>query len=192
MNPRPATALLPTREQNFASARRVAVNPCLVRGLHRGRAGPALARAFRALRHGRPRPRGCEGYGFTDGQVVVGEYDLVDQFGTELRLRSWFDWRRDTGEPAPVQPPTGSTNPTLLALKSPAAVFYFLDILKRFDSLDAEVIGRVGAEAAMAGKTGLNYASPDKTYTVPSYGPEPLSGLEVMCVMYAAFQRVAP
>lgn len=130
----------------------------------------------------------------TSSQQLVpgGEYDLVDQFGTELRLRSWFDWRRDTGEPAPVQPPAGSTNPTLLALKSPAAVFYFLDTLKRFDSMDPEVIGRIGSESAMAGQTGLNYASPDKTYTVPSYGPELLSGLEVMCLMFAAFQRVAP
>lgn len=120
------------------------------------------------------------------------EYDLVDRFGAELRLKSWFGWQRDTGEPAPVQPPEGSNNPTLLALKSPAAVFYFLDILKRFDAMDPELIGRVGAESALAGQTGLNYASPDKTYTVPSYGPELLSGLEVMCLMFAAFQRVAP
>jgi len=27
---------------------------------------------------------------------------------------------------------------------------------------------------------------------VPTYGPEMLTGLEVMCLMFAAFQRVAP
>jgi tetratricopeptide (TPR) repeat protein len=120
------------------------------------------------------------------------EYGLVDQFGADLRLRSWFDWRRDTGEPAPARPPEGSTNPALLALKSPAAVFYFLDILKRFDGMEPEAIARVAAESAQVGASGLNYASGDKTYEVPGYGPELLSGLEVMCLMYAAFQRVAP
>jgi len=86
----------------------------------------------------------------------------------------------------------GSSNPDLLARKSPAAVFYFLEILKRLDGIDAEKIQRVGAEAALTGKNGLDYASPEKNYRVPSFGEELLSGLEVMCIMFAAFQRFAP
>lgn len=120
------------------------------------------------------------------------EYDLVDQFGQELRLRSWFDWRHDTSNPAPAQSPSGSSNPALLAKKSPAAVFYFLDILKQFDRMDPAAIRRVAVESALAGQTGLNYMSEAKSYKIPSYCPELLSGLEVMCLMYAAFQRIGP
>lgn len=95
-------------------------------------------------------------------------------------------------EPAPAPERAGTTNPELLAMKSPAAVFYFLDILQRFDAMEPEAIKRVAGEAAVTGRDGLNYASPDKSYHLPAYGPEALSGLEVMCLMFAAFQRVAP
>lgn len=98
----------------------------------------------------------------------------------------------DTAEVAPARGQEGTTNPELLAAKSPAALFYFLEILKRLDTIPVERIKHVGAETAMVGQNGLNYASPDKTYSVPTYGPEKLSGLEVMCIMFAAFQRVAP
>jgi hypothetical protein len=121
-----------------------------------------------------------------------GEYDLVDRFGNELHLEGWFAWIKDTGEPAATQGPEGSTNPELLAIKSPAAVFYFLEILKRFDSMGPEAIKQVASDAALAGREGLDYGSPEKKYQVPAYGPESLSGLEVMCLMFAAFQRVAP
>jgi hypothetical protein len=121
-----------------------------------------------------------------------GEYDLVDRFADELHLKGWFAWIKDTGEPAPVQGPEGSTNPELLAIKSPAAVFYFLEILKRFDVMDPEAIMHVASEAATAGREGLNYGSPDKNYQVPADGPDKLSGLDVRCRRGAAFQRVAP
>jgi len=104
-----------------------------------------------------------------------GEYDLVDRFGDELHLEGWFAWIKDTGEPAPAQGPEGSTNPELLAIKSPAAVFYFLEILKRFDAMDPDAIKHVASEAAVAGREGLNYGSPEKKYQVPAYGPEVLS-----------------
>jgi len=76
-------------------------------------------------------------------------------------------------------------------MKSPAAVFYFLEIWKRLDDMDAKAVERIGAEAALAGQDGLDYASPDKKYRVPAYSEELLSGLEVMCIMFAAFQRFA-
>lgn len=120
------------------------------------------------------------------------EYDVVDQFAAELRLREWFRWQADTGEAATAPAREGSSNPELLARKSPAAVFYFLEILKRLDRMDVETLQRVAADAALAGKAGLDYGSPDKSYRVPAYGEEMLSGLEVMCVMFAAFKRVAP
>ena len=120
------------------------------------------------------------------------EYDLVDMFAAELRLQGWFAWIKDPGEPASDQGPDGATDPELLAIKSPAAVFYFLDILKRFDAMEPEVIMQIASATAVTGRAGLNYGSPDKSYRLPTYGPEALSGLEVMCIMFAAFQRVAP
>jgi len=120
------------------------------------------------------------------------EYAVVDMFAAELRLTGWFRWIDDPGEAASPEMEEGSSNPELLALQSPVAVCYFLEILKRLDGMDTEKIKRVGAEAALAGKDGLDYASPEKNYRVPSFGEEMLSGLEVMCIMFAAFQRFAP
>jgi Tat protein secretion system quality control protein TatD with DNase activity len=116
----------------------------------------------------------------------------VDKFAADLRLSSWFRWQDEPAEAASESSVEGSSNPDLLALKAPAAVFHFLEILKCLDGMDSETIKHVAAEAARAGETGLDFASPEKSYRVPAYGKEILSGLEVMCVMYAAFQRVAP
>jgi hypothetical protein len=126
----------------------------------------------------------------TQNLTPGAEYDVVDTFAAELRLREWFSWQEDTGEAATAR--EGSSNPELLARKSPAAVFYFLEILKRLDGMDVETMQRVAADAALVGKDGLDYGSPEKSYRVAAYGDEMLSGLEVMCVMFAAFKRVAP
>ena len=107
----------------------------------------------------------------TRGMAPGKEYDLVDAFATELRLQDWFEWVNDPGGPAPVHSPEGASDPELLATKSPAAVFYFLDILKRFDAMGVEAIKQVAADAAVAGRDGLNYGSPDKSYRVIAYGP---------------------
>jgi tetratricopeptide (TPR) repeat protein len=120
------------------------------------------------------------------------EYDLVDAMAADLRLRDWFAWIKDAGVMAPAGRPEGTTNPGLLATKSPAAFAYFLEILKRFDAMTPETIKQVAVEAALKGQDGLNYASPDKAYRLPTYGPDLLSGLEVMCVMFAGFQRIGP
>jgi hypothetical protein len=58
--------------------------------------------------------------------------------------------------------------------------------------MEPEVIMQIASATAVTGRAGLNYGSPDKSYRLPTYGPEALSGLEVMCIMFAAFQRVAP
>jgi len=92
------------------------------------------------------------------------EYKVVDKFAADLRLTGWFRWIDDPGETAPREFEEGSSNPDLLAMKSPATVVYFLEILKRLDRMDAEKIQRVGAEVALTGKDGLDYASPEKNY----------------------------
>jgi len=65
----------------------------------------------------------------TQNLTPGAEYDVVDEFAAELRLREWFSWQEDTGEAASTR--EGSSNPELLAAKSPAAVFYFLEILSK-------------------------------------------------------------
>ncbi|HTO03562.1 MAG TPA: hypothetical protein VL069_07665, partial [Opitutus sp.] len=82
------------------------------------------------------------------------EYDVVDKLAADLRLSGWFQWQDDPGEAASDPSAEGSSNPDLLARKAPAAVFYFLEILKRLDGMDVERIQRAGAEAALAGRDG--------------------------------------
>ncbi len=88
------------------------------------------------------------------------EYEVVDKFAADLRLTGWFRWIDDPGETAPREVEEGNSNPDLLAVKSSVEVIYFLKILKRLDGMDAKMVERIGAEAALAGKDGLDYASP--------------------------------
>ena len=86
----------------------------------------------------------------------------------------------------------GPTNPELLQEKHPAAVWHLLDALKRFDSLDARRVGEITFEGARLGESGLDYANPEKKYTLSAYPGESFSGLQLMCLMYAGFKRIAP
>ena len=47
-------------------------------------------------------------------------------------------------------------------------------------------------EVARLGESGLDYANPEKKYTVSAYPGESFSGLQLMCLMYAGFKRIAP
>jgi len=47
-------------------------------------------------------------------------------------------------------------------------------------------------EMARLGESGLDYANPEKKYTLSAYPGESFSGLQLMCLMYAGFQRIAP
>ena len=86
----------------------------------------------------------------------------------------------------------GPTNPELLQEKYPAAVWHLLDALKRFDSLDPRRVGEITFEVARLGESGLDYANPEKKYTLSAYPGESFSGLQLMCLMYAGFKRIAP
>jgi hypothetical protein len=122
------------------------------------------------------------------------EYELVDEFADVLGLRSWYEWKPDqgthelTGEPRKE----GTTNPELLRQKHPAAVWFLLDALKRFASMDAGQVRAIAFEIALLGRSGLDYASSEKKYTLRSIPGETLSGLQLMCLMYAGFKRIAP
>ncbi len=56
---------------------------------------------------------------------------------------------------------------------------------------DADV-RTIALEVALAGQEGLDYASPDKNYTLRALPGEAFSGLELMCLMHAGFKRLAP
>jgi hypothetical protein len=86
----------------------------------------------------------------------------------------------------------GPTNPELLQEKHPAAVWHLLDALKRFDSLDPRRVGEITFEVARLGESGLDYANPEKKYPLSAYPGESFSGLQLMCLMYAGFKRIAP
>jgi Tfp pilus assembly protein PilF len=122
------------------------------------------------------------------------EYRLVDEFADIVGLRDWYEWKPDPGthEVKEAPPKEGTTNPELLKAKHPAAVFFFLDALKRFDSMTKEQVRNVAFEIALLGQHGLDYASADKKYQLKSLPEEQFSGLHLMCLMYAGFKRVAP
>jgi tetratricopeptide (TPR) repeat protein len=86
----------------------------------------------------------------------------------------------------------GPTNPELLQEKHPAAVWHLLDALKRLENLDARRVAEITFEVARLGENGLDYSSPEPKYRLTAYPEELFSGLQLMCLMYAGFKRIAP
>jgi tetratricopeptide (TPR) repeat protein len=86
----------------------------------------------------------------------------------------------------------GPTNPELLQEKHPAAVWHLLDALKRFENLDVRRVAEITFEVARLGESGLDYSSPEPKYRLTAYPCETFSGLQLMCIMYAGFKRIAP
>ena len=71
-------------------------------------------------------------------------------------------------------------------------MWHLLDALKRFDSLDPRRVMEITFEVARLGESGLDYSNPEKKYTLSAYPGESFSGLQLMCLMYAGFKRIAP
>ncbi len=126
--------------------------------------------------------------------VGGGENRLVDDFADMVGIRDWYEWKPDPGQhEVTAEPPReGTTNPELLQQKHPAAVWYLLSALERYDKLPIDKVREIAFEVAMLGRNGLDYASPDKKYTLRTIPGETFSGLQLMCLMHAGFKRVAP
>jgi hypothetical protein len=125
------------------------------------------------------------------------EYDLVDEFAEMLDLRGWYEWRPDTGVPLTAIPkgdekPEGTTNAELLRAKHPAAVWYLLDALQRYEALPIDKVREIAFEIAILGRSGLDYGDAEKKYRLKSLTGESFSGLQLMCLMFAGFKRFAP
>jgi hypothetical protein len=130
-------------------------------------------------------------------QEPGAEYALVEQVAELLGIRSWFYWKEDPGEFEIVEKLSASehggiTNPALLKRKSPEAVPFLLSALRRFDRLDDDAVKRLTLDAAVLGQEGLDYADTAKRLQLNSLPGELLSGLEVMCLLYAGLKRIAP
>lgn len=121
------------------------------------------------------------------------EYVLVDEFADLLGLRDWYEWQPDPGAHEVADTTReGASNPALLHTLHPAAVWYLLGALRRYDQLPVEKVREITFEAGLMGEKGLDYASPDKKYTLRSIPDESFSGLEIMCLMHAGLRRIVP
>ena len=123
-----------------------------------------------------------------------GEYEIIDVWAEKLGLKGWYEWQEDTElyKASDRIKSKGTTNPELLKKKHPATVWYLLDALERFDGMTKEEIKALSFEIGMIGSSGLDYASPDQKYTLRNCPGEKFSGLQLMCLMYAGFNRFAP
>ena len=125
------------------------------------------------------------------------EYDLVDSFGEFLGIRDWYTWKPDRGFLPPEDilddvEKEGTTNPDLLKAKAPASVMYLLSALMRYQQMEESAIRAILMEIAVIGMQGLDYASAEKKYELKTLSSERFCGLEMMCLMYAAGQRLMP
>jgi len=121
------------------------------------------------------------------------EYLLVDEFADLLGVRDWYEWLPDPGDHEVTDTVSeGPSNPELLEELHPAAVWHLLSALQRYDKLPVEKVREIAFEVGLLGQKGLDYASPDKKYTLRTIPGESFSGLEMMCLMHAGFRRLAP
>ena len=73
----------------------------------------------------------------------------------------------------------------------PDVVMYCLGALERFAEMTDQQIQAVGREIAILGMRGLDINDPSKKYTLKTL-PGDFSGLHLVSIMYAAFQKTAP
>ena len=73
----------------------------------------------------------------------------------------------------------------------PDAVMYLLDGLQRFEKMGRDEIQKIGFEIALMGQRGFDTNSASQQYRLKSV-PGQFSGLRLVCLMYVAFQKIAP
>ena len=73
----------------------------------------------------------------------------------------------------------------------PDVVEYIKDALERFKAMDVPQIQMFALELATIGNKGLNIKDPAKKHQLQTW-PGEYSGLQVISIMYAAFQQFAP
>jgi len=77
-------------------------------------------------------------------------------------------------------------------INSPTAMMYLVSALDHLDGLSEQAIKHVATEAALLGRSGMNLDNVEKKHSLSAFPAERFSGLELLCLMYAAFQRFKP
>jgi len=128
-----------------------------------------------------------------DSFIPGDEYEMVDEYARLLKLQGWYDWQLDITEPSPAESsPNGATDPELLKEKEPAAFYYCLDALQRFDNKSREEIFSIVSEIGTLGTKGIDYTDPDKTHLLKSIPQKKFTGLHLLCLMYTGFKIIEP
>lgn len=73
----------------------------------------------------------------------------------------------------------------------PDVVQYMREALGQFKTMDPSAIRNLAFEIAIRGSQGLNINDPDKKHQIKSW-PGDFTGLQLISIMYAAFQQFAP
>ena len=60
------------------------------------------------------------------------------------------------------------------------------------DTLNDKEVAQVAMETALKGNTGLDLDSVEKQYSIGIFGNERFSGLEMVCMMRVALERINP
>jgi hypothetical protein len=118
------------------------------------------------------------------------EYDLVDEFATQLGVRSWYVWRPDTGAGQDATLQATPDSAPARRIDSPAALMFLVSALDRLKNLSDAEVKSIAAETALKGTIGIDLDSPEKIHSISALGNERLRGLELVCLMHAAFQRI--
>ncbi len=122
------------------------------------------------------------------------EYALVDAWAEVLGLQGWYEWRPDDEvNPVPVDAqPAEAGGPETREQEHPAAVWFLLGALERYEPMTDDEVQAIAFEIAILGMAGLDHASSEQKYTLESLPGERFSGLQATCLMYAGFARIAP
>ena len=125
------------------------------------------------------------------------EYALIDQIAELLGCRGWYSWRQDPREFEIVESFRGNareglSEPASLKQRSAAAVQLLIKTLDRYEGMAEEAVKRVVMEAAFAGEKGVKFTDPTPTHKLEALPGETLSGLEIMCLLYAGLRRISP
>jgi tetratricopeptide (TPR) repeat protein len=73
----------------------------------------------------------------------------------------------------------------------PDAVMYCLDALEQLSTMPDDQVLRISQEIAILGTRGLDVNDPERRYQLRNLGGS-FSGLQLVCLMFAGFHRVAP
>lgn len=120
-----------------------------------------------------------------------GEYDLTDEFATQLGVRGWYVWRPDSNITEDHSAASAGNAPTR-KIESPEALMYLVASLDRLHGLNDKEVAQIAMETMLKGNTGLDLDSSAKQYTIGAFGNERFSGLEMVCMMKVAFDRIKP